>query len=184
MKNILILGCALLVAESAAQERSDVLAALVRDSPFLPPGGAPAVENGPAQLEFRGVVSEPDGYSFSVFDQGRHEAAWVRINEPGQAFVVRRYDAEQDTLTVEYNQQTLTLPLKRAKVQAMAAAPPPAPPPPLPTNLSNPAAPPPAASAGATNAQEAERLMRIAEEIRRRRGLRQMPQNAQPPAKP
>jgi hypothetical protein len=76
----------------------------------------------------------------------------------------------------------LTLPLKRAKVQALAAGAPP----PLPTTAQPPApgnaAPPSAATPPtANNAQEAQRLLNIADEIRRRRGTRQMPAETNKP---
>lgn len=185
MKTVRILSGLLLSGTVAsAQLRPDLLTSLVRDSPFLPgAGGDRPAEGGSAQFEFRGVVAEAGGYLFSVYDQGRREAGWVRLNEPGQPFVARHYDAAKDTLTIEHAGQAQTLALKRAPVQPLAAAPPAqASPPPLPTTGT---ATPPAAGnasspANVTNAQEAQRLQNIADEIRRRRAIRQTP----PPERP
>jgi hypothetical protein len=185
----IILGVLLSGTAVDAQLRSGLLESLVRDSPFRPPaGGAAPAEGGAAQFEFRGVVVEAGGYSFSVYDQSRHEAGWVKLDEPGRTFVARRFDPTRDTLTIEQNGQSLTLALKRARVQAMAVTPPVAPPPPLPT--SGALAPGPAvgnappSGPNALNAQEAQRLQNIADEIRRRRGLRQLPPADKPPGSP
>lgn len=166
----------LLPVAAPAQSRPVSLAPLVRDSPFLPRPGAAAAESGPAQFEFRGLVFENGGYSFSVYDQGRRYACWLRLDEPDHSLVARRFDPAKETLTIEQNGLQLTLPLKRAKVQALAAGAPA----PLPTAVPvppNPAAAPPPAPAAVNNAQEAQRLQSIADEIRRRRGLRQLPPN-------
>jgi hypothetical protein len=184
----ILLGVLLSGASAVAQLRPGLLESLVQDSPFRPgQGGALPADGGPAQFEFRGVVAEGGGYSFSVYDSGRREAGWVRLDEPGRSFVARHYDPAKDTLTIEHNGQALTLGLKRATVQPLAQAlPAPAAPPPLPTT--GPA--PPAAGSPAppptnvTNAQEAQRLQNIADEIRRRRTLKQLPPADKPAGKP
>ncbi|SDS41846.1 hypothetical protein [Opitutus sp. GAS368] len=177
----IILGLLLTGATAGAQLRPGLLESLVQDSPFQPGqgGGLPA-DGGSAQFEFRGVVAETGGYLFSVYDPGRREAGWVKLDEPGRPFVARRYDPAKDTLVIEHNGQALTLNLKRAAVQPLTPAPPmPVSPPPLPTAAG--AAPP---STNATNAQEAQRLQNIADEIRRRRALRQLPPADKPAGKP
>lgn len=185
----LLLGLLLAGAVARAQLRPGLLESLVRDSPFLPaPGGAlPAAVDSPAPFEFRGVVAEPGGYFFSVYDPSRREADWVQLDEPGRPFVVRHFDPAKDTLTIEHDGQPLTLTLQRARVQPLAPPPPtPASPPPLPTTpAAAPAAgnaPPP--SANTTNAQEAQRLQQVADEIRRRRALRRLPPADKPPGQP
>src|SRR6267154_651484 len=117
----LLLGLLLTGAPAGAQLRPGLLESLVQDSPFRPGqgGGLPA-EGGPAQFEFRGVVAEAGGYSFSVYEPGRREAGWVRLDEPGRSFVARRYDPAKDTLVIEHNGQALTLNLKRAAVQPLS----------------------------------------------------------------
>jgi len=181
------LGLLLSAGTAGAQLRPGLLESLVKDSPFQPgQGGALPAEGGTAAFEFRGIVVEAGSYSFSVYDPGRREADWVKLDEPGRPFVARRYDPARDTLTIEHNGRALTLNLKRAAVQPLNQAPPqPAAPPPLPTaNAALPAAGNPPPSTNATNAQEAQRLQNIADEIRRRRGLRQMPPPDKPAGKP
>ena len=184
MKPLLLLLTALLGAGARAQSRPGAVEALVRDSPFIP-HFAPVAggEKVPAQFEFRGVVAESGGYSFSVFDGDRRESEWVKLNEAGRTFIARHFDEAEDTLTIEHQGRTLTLPLKRAKVQPVAAVPPPpASPPPLPTSAGAPAAESAfKPQSQASNPQEARRLQGLADEIRQRRALRQMPP-AQPPA--
>lgn len=182
------LGMLLSAVTAGAQLRPGLLESLVKDSPFRPgQAGAPSGDGGPAQFEFRGVVAEAGGYVFSVYDPGRREAGWVRLDEPGRSFVARRYDPAKDALTIEHNGEARTINLKRAVVQPLTQAPPaPASPPPLPTAG---AARPPAGNAAApspntTNAQEAQRLQNIADEIRRRRALRQTPPAEKPAGKP
>ncbi|MBI3885780.1 MAG: hypothetical protein HY302_08655 [Opitutae bacterium] len=181
----LFLLFALLAAPGSAQPRPAVLDALVRDSPFLPSGATAAADGDTAALEFRGVVAESGGYLFSIYDPGRRATDWVKLGESGRPFVVRRFDPGRDTLVLERGGQTLTLALKRARVQALAMSAPPAAPPPLPTNTGGNqpgnygATPPP--STNATNAQEAQRLQNMADEIRRRRALRPLPP---PPGRP
>ncbi len=86
-------------------------------SPFLPPasqGSAGATPN--AQLELRGIMAEGDTVMFSIYDTAHHTSAWTRLNEPGHDFTVRSYDANRDTVTVDYQGRTLTLALHTAKV--------------------------------------------------------------------
>ena len=171
---VIVMGVLLPALPAQAQLRPGLLDALVQDSPFraATAGGGERPEGGPAQFEFRGVVAEADGFSFSIYDGNRHTGEWVKLDEPGRAYVARRYDPAKDTLAIEHDGQTKTLTLKRARVQAVAQVQPAAAsPPPLPTT-GNATAPP---ATSTTNAQEAQRLQNIAEEIRRRRALRQTP---------
>lgn len=180
-----LLGVLLSGVTASAQLRPGLLESLVQDSPFRPgQGGVSAAEGGSGPFEFRGVVAERDGYLFSVFDPGRREAGWIRLGEPAGAFVARHYDPAADTLTIEHNGRAQTLTLRRAPVQPLAAMPTAqASPPPLPTTG---AAQPPAGgiAPSTTNAQEAQRLQNIADEIRRRRALRQAPPAEKPAGKP
>jgi hypothetical protein len=183
-------GVLLWSVAACAQLRSGMLESLVRNSPFgAPQDGMRPAEVGPVRFEFHGVMAEAGNYSFCVYDQSRHRADWVKLNEPGRIFVARRFDQARGTLVIEHNGQALTLALKRAQVQAMAVTPPVASPPPLPTTGVPAQAPaagiaPPPPGANATNAAEAQRLQDIVDEIRHRRGLRQMPPAENPPRKP
>jgi len=82
-------------------------------------------------------------------------------------------------VSVEYQGRILTLPLKQAKVVAMAQVAPPQPAGPAATV--GPGGMPPNAAA-ATPAQEAARLAAVREEILRRRALRSMPAQTPPGA--
>jgi hypothetical protein len=168
----------------------DPLDALVADSPFgAPAGGGRAATPGAAgPLELRSVVFVDGAYQFSVFDQGTGKADWVKIGERGFPFVVRSFNQEHDSLTVEHQGRTVVLALQPART-AVAANTPPSSPPPLPGaarnnagqpqggqasgsgNAANPnAGPAPPAGSANANASEAQRLQNLADEIRRRRG--------------
>lgn len=177
---------AVLCAQTA--DGPDLLDRLANDSPFLPPSGASA-PGAPAsgQFELRSVVVEDGELYFSVYDSGTQRADWVTLDETGGPFVARRYDSEKDALVIEVNGGTQTLTLKESRVHGADNAPA-GPPTPLPTNTGGPApgepqrggpVPQPGNSAPpmptVTNPQEAERLQNLANEIRRRRGLREMP---------
>jgi hypothetical protein len=192
---LLLLGPALAVPPPAP----DPLDVLVSDSPFVPAGASSGRRDAPTSsgpLELRGIVFQNGGYSFGIYDQGTHEATWVRLGEKGQPFVARSYNRERDTLTVEFQGRTMILSLPAAKMVTANQAPPgPSAPPPLPdaraakdqragappaearpAGTQNPAAGSPAA---VTNPTEAQRLQNLADELRRRRGSG--PQPVEPP---
>ncbi|HWA26664.1 MAG TPA: hypothetical protein VG734_13470 [Lacunisphaera sp.] len=186
---------ALLPVSLAAQPAAppDPLDALVRDSPFLPSGASPrapsAGEGGP--LELRSVVVEGGEYAFSIYDQGSHEAKWVKLNQEDLPFVAKSFDDEQEILSVEYQGRTLALKLQPAHTAGAAPTGPGGPPPPLPSpddaarqagsrpqnaGQSNGQPVPVQPAPGALKPEESQRLQQMAEEIRRRR--------AQPPQLP
>jgi hypothetical protein len=172
---------------------TDALESLVKDSPFLPvaSGGAAPGQNGP--LELRGVIMERGSYAFSLYDLNSKESYWVGLNETGFPFMVRSYDAISDTVTVEQQGRVLSLTLAAARTMAanpvMASQPTPgAPGPsggPQPTGASGTG--PTQFAVGAVPSSvtpdEAQRLQRIADEIRRRRAVgKALPTPAAPPA--
>lgn len=113
---------------------------------------------------------------FSVFDFPSRSSRWVGLNEPGLPFTVRSYDRTKNEVKVDYQGRELTLGLKQATVIALAAAPAPAPVPPA-------GAAQPAATPAPPN-NEAVRLAQIAEEIARRRALRQQAKQLSNPGQP
>jgi hypothetical protein len=163
-----VCGATLVAANAPAQ-----LAAL---SPFMPPPGArdAAATTANAPLEFRGVADLPGGSAFRVVDPARRAGAWLRLNEvdPDLGFVVKQHDAEHDTVVVEYQGRTLTLPLHQSKVVSAGAAMPNAglnagpPPPPMPATA---VAPP------ALAVQQAQ-LEAVAAAVAQRRALREQAQ--------
>lgn len=145
-------------------------------SPFLPPDSASATaaaENTP--LELRGILVDGGGYRFSIYDPTRHTGQWVRLNEPGHDFTVRTHDVARDTITLDFQGRTLTLPLHAAKVVGVAVT---EPTPSGPRALNGPPGTGPSPQPGTP--EGAARFNRAIEEINRRRALRD--QSAAPPA--
>jgi hypothetical protein len=165
-----------------APAATDPLESLVKDSPFLPvaASGAAAGQSGP--LELRGVIMERGSYSFSLYDLNSKESFWVGLNETGFPVVVRSYDASSDTVTVEQQGRVLSLTLAAARTMAAnpAMAPQPAPgasggPMPQQTTGTPGNGPTQQFAVGpvpsSVTPDEAQRLQRIADEIRRRRAV-------------
>lgn len=86
-------------------------------SPFVYPEVAPETARREQVLEFDGFVSTPAGTEFIVLDKARKARAWLRLNQRNSDFdlVVRKYDAENATLTVERAGSTEVLPMRRPK---------------------------------------------------------------------
>lgn len=161
---------------------ADLLAELVRNSPFLPAGGATAGGDAArGELELRGVVWDGGAYRFSIFDPSSGESVWARLDERGFPFLARSFDRERDVLTVEFNGRILVLPLAESELGETPGGDPGSapPPPPLPTPVENQARPagapadqpPPAPGTSALGAEEAQRFQQMADETRRRRGV-------------
>jgi hypothetical protein len=186
---------AVVTPASPAPAATDPLESLVKDSPFLPAasGGAVAGQNGP--LELRGVIMERGSYSFSVYDLNSKESYWVGLNETGFPFMVRSYDASNDTVSVEQQGRVLSLTLAAARTMAASPAMASQPTPGAPGVSGGPMPQPTAASGNGPNQQfgpvpssvtpdEAQRLQRIADEIRRRRAVGKATPNASGPPIP
>jgi hypothetical protein len=148
-------------------------------SPFAPPDGVAAVTGENQPLELRGILMDSAGYRFSVYDPVKKTGQWVRLNETGYNFTVRVHDVARDTITLDYQGRTLTLPLRNAKVVGMAV--PTVPTEPVATSASGPGlGPRPTAGASGMGPQikpptpeETARFNRAVEEINRRRALRE-----------
>jgi len=104
------------------------LNSLLTNSPFAPVGPG-AAAGGDKAVEFRGSYRDPekDATFFSIYDTATQRASWVGLNESGHPFVVRGYNAANDTLTLELNGHNINLALKHAQVQLAAAPKPVAP---------------------------------------------------------
>lgn len=172
-----ILLCVFLSAgPSWAQPAAPSLQNLVSNSPFGTAAAAAANAGAPTgPLEFRGTFVDNDERFFSLLDPATRRAEWVGLNEAGRPFTVKSYDAERETIVVEFQGRTHDLKLHAARISAL---------PPMP---SAPAAAPNATAAAqrpaagpSPSTTEAQRLAQVAEEIRRRRALRQQAQ--QPPS--
>jgi hypothetical protein len=146
------------------------LTTLVERSPFAPPGtvgGEQTQAEVPSTLEFRGVVRDGGGLSFSVFDATANRGYWLREGQDGQAIEVRQYLAQENRLEVVHQGRPLTLELKRAAIQTGA---------PIPVAGVEGSMPPqggPGFRGGVDNQNvDANRLEAVAAEVRRRRALR------------
>jgi hypothetical protein len=166
-----VVGVALLAIASLRAQLTAV-------SPFMPVpnahGAAAPTANAP--LEFRGVAELPGGAAFRVVDPARKVGAWLKLNEPDAdlGVVVKQHDAARETVVVEYQGQTLTLPLHQSRIAAAGTALP------NPANLVLPTTAalnltptPPAPSALA--AQQAQ-LDAVAAAVAQRRALREQAQ--------
>lgn len=129
-----------------------------------------------------------EGTRFRVYDPARKAGTWVKLNEkdPTLDIVVKQFNATPDseTLVVEHQGRTLTLPQRVPKVVSSGSAVQNLPPPAM--AVSN---VPPAVTQSVvvnpTPADEAKRLQSVADEVARRRALReaasqQMNAGAQP----
>ena len=158
------------------------LQTLVDRSPFAPPqaageSGVPQAEAG--TLEFRGMVVDESGTSYSVFDATASRSHWVREGQDGP-LKLKSYNAQESMLEIEQNGKPVKLQLKRATIQAgspmiTTMAQPPGMPQPNGAQMNQPGVQPQA---------DAKRLEAVAAEVRRRRALRNAAANPGAPKPP
>jgi hypothetical protein len=121
-------------------------------------------------------VLSPNGNLYGLYDPAKHQSSWVKVNETGNAYTVRSFNASNESISVDYEGRVLTLALKSAKIDTMPAS---AIPPPLPVAAvvaNAQTAPNNVITTPGMNAppgSEAKRLEEIAAEVRRRRDARQ-----------
>jgi hypothetical protein len=153
---------------------------LTTESPFLPStptAGAPT-EN--VALEFRGVIVTGEGPTFLIVDATppTKKGAWVKPNETGREFTVKSYDAQNDTVSVDFRGRLLSLALAKSKVGSAG----------MPMIGTAPGGQPPIGGPispvvlNPTAADEANRLAAVTQEVLRRRQMRQ--QTPPPPGSP
>ncbi len=161
-------------ALGVAPLRAVDLQTLVDRSPFSPApqaGESGGTQEAQGNLEFRGMVTDAAGTSYSVFDTTTNKGRWVRADDTNSPVQVKNFDATNNVLEVEQNGRPVKLPLKRAVIQAgqpvsaMTAPAPAAPPSPGNPTANNNQNRPDAAA-------DARRLEAVAAEVRRRRALR------------
>lgn len=164
----------LLIGLSASALRGEIppLDSLLSNSPFANGANARGKSGEPSTpLEFRGLLYEGNKPLFSLYEAATKHTYWVELNEQGLPFVVRSFDADGPKIQVEYQSRPMALALVQAPKVARPAT--------APTPAATPAGQPPAANA-APGQPNPQLPAQIAEEIRRRRALRQgLPQ---PPA--
>jgi len=165
---LLAMGCAFGLKSISAAGQLD---SLLSNSPFgsAKSSGQPA-DTATQPLEFRGVLEENGQQIFSIYDTATKRSRWVGINAASDDFVVKSYDAGANSISLDQHGRVLALTLKTGPkvVQNM--------PPPMPVGM-QPGANGLPGQVMPNNAMgkgpEAQRLQQIAEEIRRRRALRQ-----------
>lgn len=167
---------------------SPLVRAQNQPTPFMPPAAvnAAAPTQG-APIEFRGFMESSEGMRFRIYDPSRKSGSWVKLNERDSALdvVAKQFDASPDneSLVVEYQGRTMKLAQRQGKVVSSGAAVANMPMP-IPQPVSNvPPAVTQAVVVNPTPADEARRLDAVAQEVARRRALReQAAQGINPPA--
>ena len=141
-------------------------AQLTDSSPFLPAGngGSTATSDGTSP-ELRGIMSGPGGMRFCIYDPAKKASQWLALNEEGKGIVIKSADPAHDTVLIaDPDGRRMTLVLKEAKVVSAPSSAPSV----IPSQggvlnvVLNP-----------TPEDEQRRLQAIAEEVRRRRLLRE-----------
>jgi hypothetical protein len=164
LPRLIALACASLLLSAGALAAESGLNGLLSNSPFGGTASRPA-DGGKSPLEFRGVMMEGDTYFFSLHTTADSRSQWLRLNQQSTRDITpTSYDVEKRQLTVTYQGQSMVLALSASQRPAgptttKAAAPP----------VTTPAS----TEKTVSPTDEAERLAKIADEIRRRRALRQ-----------
>lgn len=147
-------------------------------SPFMPPAAAnTAAPTQGAPIEFRGYMEGSEGVRFWVYDPSRKSGSWVKLNERDSKLdvVAKQFDGTPDSesLVVEYQGRTMKLAQRQGKVVSSGAAMTNMAPP-IPQPVANvPPAVTQAVVVNPTPADEARRLDAVAQEVARRRALRE-----------
>jgi len=171
--------CAAALFLAAAGVAWAVPESLLRNSPFVPTGGAstaPAPQG--ARLELHGILVIDGKPRFSILDTSTGRGAWLSVGESEGSIRVAAFDAAAEAVTVECEGQSTRLTMKVAEIVNVAVT--------LPAAAAvNPAAggaPAGVNPAPPANEQEIqERRAKIIEELRRRRALREPGQQQPPP---
>lgn len=140
-------------------------------SPFLPPNaptGGSAGTTDPNAMELRGIMVTPEGTKYNIFDPGSKHSVWAGVNEQGNGFLIKSADTAKDEVTIAANGSQQTLSLKEAKVLTPAAN----------------GVPMGGAVLRPTPEDEQRRLQAVADEVRRRRLLREQAAQAQASGQP
>ncbi|HVW22001.1 MAG TPA: hypothetical protein VHC86_12375 [Opitutaceae bacterium] len=137
-------------------------AQLADSSPFLPAGVAGGTSTDASALELRGILVGPEGTRYDIYDPAKKSGTWAGVGERGHDFTIRSAEGDLSNggrLVVQAAGRTYPLTLKTARASA-----------------SGPVAPRGLIGAASMNgnvpADEAQRLAAVAEEVRRRRQLR------------
>lgn len=148
------------LAMAAALWPGRMAAQLADSSPFVPAGAAEgSAGGGPSnEVELRGIMVTPQGTQFNIYDPVRKTGTWASVNERMPGFVIRSADLSRNAVMVQAGGRTLRLVLKLSKTEAMGPG--------IPAMRAG------AMAGGRSPADEAAALAAVAEEVRRRRQLR------------
>ncbi|HVS53010.1 MAG TPA: hypothetical protein VHD62_11705 [Opitutaceae bacterium] len=165
-------------------------AQLAANSPFAPAASSVvAAPTANAPLEFEGFAQDFGApMLFRIFDPAKKTGVFLPLNERNAELdvLVKQYDPEHKTVTVEHGGRTLTIEERKAKIASSGAMPmmPPmvqmAPGNVAPVTMAPAGGQPTAANP--SQAEERARLEQVAQEVARRRALRE--QTATPGAQP
>jgi hypothetical protein len=184
MKSPVALLFRLMVAGIACTAAPWVGAQLTSKSPFMAPqAAATSAPTESAPLKYVGYMeTASEGRLFRIHDPAKKTSTWVKLNERNADFdvVAKQHDEAQKTLTIEYQGKVITLPERESKVVSAGSAAQVMPPPVMATNVA------PAVTQtvrlNPTPADEQLRLQAVADEVARRRALReQATQNVNAP---
>lgn len=134
---------------------------LLDHSPFgrNPPAAGPESD---ASLEYRGFYVEEGIHYFCLYERSKKLSYWLRPHETKHQTTIRRYDEATGTVYAEHAGKMVAMPLRQARV-ALTAMP----------ETDKTSSDSVAAGGGGVSQEEVGRLQQVADEIRRRRALRQ-----------
>lgn len=159
-------------------------AQLSSSSPFMPPANSAGAPTQNAPIEFRAVIETTEGVQYRIADPSKKNGGgvWVKMNErnPELGVTVKQYNPDKETVVVDHEGRTLTLELRKSKIistgpAAQVMVPPTVPGAAQPNML-------PAVTQtvvpNPTPADEQKRLEAVAQEVARRRALREQASTA------
>lgn len=165
-RSILLLVMSATLGLTAGRASSQLDSLLAR-SPFEPAKSSQPADTGNQSVEFRGVLEENGERIFSIHDTVTKHSRWVTLNDTGGDLVVKSYDAETRTVSLEQNGRTLALALKSGPRIAQQNIPQP-----MPRTSGQPSQIMPS---GAAQGIDPLRIQQMTAEIQRRRAARQQP---------
>jgi hypothetical protein len=172
LRYLIIAGLALGGSMRAATQLSSV-------SPFNSPQATVAGPTQGAPLEYRGYMVTPEGTLYRIVDPAKKTGTFLKLNErdPNFDVIIKQFDSNNDMVTVEHGGRTLTLEERKAKIVSSGNAA--AMPPPVPAQQPNINVAPAVTQSVVLNptpADEQRRLDAVAQEVARRRALREQAQ--------
>jgi hypothetical protein len=95
---------------------------LLENPPFAPANTAASSAQDNTPYELRSILLANGVYEFSLYDPAKKRSTWATLNEPGRDFVVKSYDPDKQTITVEQRNRTYQLTLKEGKIALLNVA--------------------------------------------------------------